>query len=56
MQKEEWAGLLQTKCPLEETGNLKCRGFSLAELRQSLIGWAIARQGEILPSSCWVVK
>ena len=33
------------KTQLEETGRPKCRGFSLARLLQSLIGWAVARPG-----------
>ena len=53
------------KSPLEKTGSLKYSGFSLAELWQSLIGWAVAMQGENIFSppaggnkviSCWTCK
>lgn len=35
-------GLFTVKSPLEETGNPTCYGFSLAELRQCLIGWDVS--------------
>ena len=36
-----------------ETGSLKSND-SLAELKQSLVGWVVARQGETLTSCCWL--
>lgn len=43
--------------PVIHKGPLKeCGPVLLAELWPSLVGWAVAGQGEVLPSSCWVVK
>lgn len=50
-RKGEFGRSFHNTKPLEETGNSKCSGFSLAGLWLSLIGWAIARGGENLSPS-----
>lgn len=35
--------VINKEVQLEESGYMKCSEISLAELQQSLIGWAVAR-------------